>query len=580
MLDLLIRDGTIIDGTGAKPYRGDLAISGDRVVEIGHLGEVQAERVLNANGMAVAPGFIDIHSHHDLYLVDQDPVLRFESFVRQGVTTCVIGNCGWTLAPCLPETKHMVLDLIRSMGVPVERFYWNTMAEYLEYVEEQGLICNVAHLAGHGTIRLSVMGDDNRFCRPDELARMQDLLRECMEAGCIGVSTGLMYYPGMYAHTDELVEMAMVAGEYGGRYATHLRGYCSTLPDSLTEAITIAEKAQVPLQVSHLHAVPFLGQAADLLYHSINLFETVNRVIPIPGLPNAALQKALALIAKALARGLDVGVDAVPYTLGNTTATVLFPPWANKGGKARLLERLRDPALRRRMEEDIRTTVPKWPHWEEGSWSDPYIRAIGWKPINVLSVKSDQNRWAEGKSLAEVARHWQTDPFSGLVKLMLEEDGEVTFTFGYPARPWIEKMFNEMLRFPPMSIGADSVLPSFGTPPPSAYGCFPRVLGHYSRDLRLFPIETAVQKMTSLSARRYRGLEGRGELTKGSFADIVVFDPQKVGEKFDPRSRPLFADGITHVFINGVPMLWAGEFHGDRRPGRLLRRTPATVRMA
>ena len=572
MLDIIIKGGTIVDGSGAKAYRGDVGISGDRVVEVGDLSEANAGQIVDAQGLAVAPGFIDVHSHHDLYLVDQDPVFRFESFIRQGVTTCVIGNCGWTMAPCLPATKHMLLEQIRSMGVPVERFYWETMAEFLSYIEQQGLLCNVAQLVGHGAIRIAVMGDENRFCTPEELGEMKGLLRESMEAGCIGFSTGLMYYPGMYAHTDELIALATVAGEYGGRYSTHLRGYCTTLKDSVTEAITIADKAAVPLQVSHLHAVPFLNKLADLVYYAFNLFEAINSVIPLPALPNPELKKGLDLIQQALDRGMDIGVDFVPYTLGNTTATVLFPPWANRGGVAQLLERLKDPDTRRRMEKDIRTIIPKWPHWEEGSWSDPYVKAIGWKPIRVLSVRSDTNRWAEGKSIPEIARHWGIDPFAALCRLTLEEEGQVTFTFGYPARPWIEKMFNEMLSHPQVSIGADSVLPEFGTPPPSAYGCFPRVLGHYSRELGLFPLETAVHKMTGLSAQRY-GMKGRGELKEGASADIVIFDSGKVNEKFTEGGRPAFAEGISHVFVNGSPVLCEGEFRRDLRPGKLLRKT-------
>jgi N-acyl-D-aspartate/D-glutamate deacylase len=571
MLDILIRGGTVLDGTGGKPFPGDVGISGDRIAEMGNLAEASAAQVVDARGLAVAPGFIDIHSHHDLYLVDQDPMSIFESFIRQGVTTSVVGNCGWTLAPCLPETKHMVLEQVSSIGVFVERFHWTTMAEFLSHIESQGLPCNIAQLVGHGAIRLSVMGDENRFCTAEELERMKNLVRESMEAGCVGLSTGLMYYPGMYAHTDELIALAKVAGEYGGRYASHLRGYFSTLKHSLTEAIIIAEKAAVPLQVSHLHAVPFLDRLANPAYYVIKFLDAINSVVPLPPGPNPALAQGLEAIQKALDRGLDVGADVIPYTLGNTTATILFPPWANKGGLGQLLERLKDTAARRRMERDIRTLSPKWPHWEEDSWSDPFIKAMGWKPIRVLSVKSDENRWAEGMSFPEIGRRWGVDPFSALCRLTLEEEGRVTFTWGYPGSLWIEKMFNELIRHPQLSIGADAILPQFGTPPPSAYGCFPRVLGHYAREFRLFPLETAVHKMTGLSARRF-ALKGRGELKKGAFADIAVFEPSTVNDNFTEGGRPTFAKGISHVFVNGSPMLWDGELRRDLRPGRVLRR--------
>jgi len=570
MLDLLIKNGTVIDGTGKKGFRGDVGVSGDRIAEVGNLQEAKAHQTFDAGGLAVSPGFVDVHSHHDLYIVNRDSAFAFSSFVRQGVTTSVVGNCGWTLAPCSPESEKMILDLVRSMDIPIEEIPWQTTDEYLSYLEQQSLMCNVAHLVGHGAIRLSVMGDENRFCNPDELVRMQRLTRESLEAGCVGLSTGLMYYPGMFAHTDELIELARVAGELGKPYATHLRGYCTTLPDSIAEAVKICSESGAPLQVSHLHAIPFFGRLADLVQPVVNLLEAVNAWIPLPGLPNPVLDKGMKVLQEALDQGLDIGMDAVPYVLGNTTVTVLFPPWAIRGGKDRLLERLRDPEARQRMEHDIRTVVPRWPHWEEGSWSDPYIKALGWKPIRVLSVRSEENLWTEGKTFEAIGRVWGTDPFSALCRLTLEEDGEVAFTFGYPARPWIEKMFNKMLCHPMMSIGADSILPSQGIPPPSAYGCFPRILGHYSRDLGLFPLEEAVRKITSLPAGRYN-LKNRGELRKGAFADIVLFDPGRINEAFTNDGRPASAEGIRHVFINGRPILSDGRLASDLYPGRVLR---------
>ncbi len=573
MLDFLIKGGTVIDGTGKKPYKGDVGIAGDRIMDVGALNEVKAKQIIDAKGMAISPGFIDIHSHHDLYIVDQDPLFRFESFIRQGVTSSVVGNCGWTLAPCLPGKQSMVMELIQSMGVPMENLYWNTMDEYLSYIEKQDLLCNVVQLIGHGTIRLSVMGNENRFCTPEELNQMKNLLREGMEAGCAGFSTGLMYYPGMYAHTNELISLAKVAGEYGRPYATHLRGYCSTLNYSLEEAIAIAESASMPLQISHMHAIPFLGRLANILYDTVHLIEAVNSVIPLPPFPNPDLKKGLEIIQAARDRGVDIGMDAIPYTLGNTTATTLLPPWASQGGKSKLLERLGNDEARKRMEKDIQTIVPKWPHWEKGSWSDPYIKALGWKPIKVLSVKSDQNRWTQGKSFLEIGNEWGVSPFEALCRLILEEEGNVTYTFGYPAKPWTEKMLNNMIRHPLLSIGADSIMPETesGTPPPSAFGCFPRILGHYCRKLGLFPIEEAVWKMTGLPAARY-GLEDRGKLEKNAFADIVIFNPDTINEKFSDNGRPAFAEGISSVFINGAPILSGGELTGDLYPGRVLRK--------
>jgi N-acyl-D-amino-acid deacylase len=573
MFDYLIKDALIIDGSGAKPFHGDVGVHGDKIEGLGRLDGAQAKNIIRADGLAVSPGFIDIHSHHDLYVIDQDPIARFEFFARQGVTTCVVGNCGWTAAPCIPERKQMLLDLIRSMGAPVQNISWNTMEEYFAYLETQSLICNLAQLVGHGAVRIAVMGDENRFCTPEESRQMQDMVRQSLAAGCIGLSSGLMYYPGMYCHTDELIDLAKVLNEFGRPYATHLRGYCTTLENSIDEALTIVEAAGVPLQISHLYAVPYLGKMiSNIIYEIINLIEAVNARFPLPPLPNPSLNSGFLRIQAALDKGTDVGIDIVPYTLGNTTATILFPPWANRGGKSKLLAHIRNPDMRKRLEREMTNTVPKWPHWEEGSWSDPYISAIGWKPFRVLSVQSDKNQWTKGRSFPEIAREWKTTEFSALCRLMLEEDGEVAFTFGFPARPWIEKMFNKVLAHPLMSIGADSVLPAQknGTPPPSAYGCFPRIIGHYSRELGLFPIEEAVRKMTSLPASHYK-LDKRGILKKDAYADLVVFDPLEINESFTDDGMPQYAKGISHVFINGQQIVEDGSFHGNLMPGRVLR---------
>ncbi|MGE5528556.1 MAG: N-acyl-D-amino-acid deacylase family protein [Patescibacteria group bacterium] len=569
--DLIIRGGTVIDGTGAKAFRGDVGITGDRIAGIGDLAGAEAGAVIEAGGLAVSPGFIDIHSHHDLYLVEEDPLPRFEPFLLQGVTTCVVGNCGWTAAPCLPATKPGLLQLLKSMGFLIDGLPWLTMAEYLDHLGKKGLPCNIAQLVGHGAVRIAVMGEREGIPTEEELGGMRDLVREGMEAGCVGLSTGLMYYPGMYSRTAELIELAKTAAAYGGRYATHLRGYCTTLGESASEAVAIARAAKIPLQISHLHAVPLYGAMFDVVQSLCGVFEAINAVVPLPGLPNPALGKGLRVIDAALGEGLDVGVDIVPYTLGNTTATALFPPWANRGGVPGLLARLRDPEALRRIEHEMRTIVPKWPHWEEGSWSDPYIRALGWRPIRVLSVKSEANRWTEGLNFIQIGKRWGVSPFEALCRLILEEEAALTFTFGMPARPWIEKMFNPIMRHAAVSIGADSVMSDFGQSPPSAYGCFPRVLGHYCRDLGLFSLEAAVHKMTGLSARRYR-LEGRGELKPGAGADLVVFDPKTIGERFDADGRPAPAAGVLHVLINGRRVVDNGALTRETAAGRVIRR--------
>ena len=568
--DVLIKGGSIIDGTGSQAYQADLIIKDDRILGIGNFPDIKAKTTLDAAGMTVVPGFIDIHSHHDLYLFDKDPAAKFESFVRQGITTCIVGNCGWGAAPCVPETRSMLIEQLKTVGISMQEINWTSIGEFLSVIEKLRLMFNVVCLAAHGPLRIAVMGDQCRFSNENELRRMKEWLREGMKSGCAGFSTGLMYYPGMFSHTDELIELSKVAGEFGRPYASHLRGYCTTLPYSLTEAITIAKQANVPLQISHLNALPMLGNMAAFAYYLINAIDGINRVIPMPAMPNATLAKAFKIIQEALDAGVDLGIDAVPNTLGNTTITALFPPWANKGGKDELLKRLKNPEYSARIAHDIRTIVPVWPHWEEGSWSDTRIKAIGWRAFKVLSVASSKNRAMLGKNFIEIGRMWGTDAMSAMFRLAIEEDAQVTVLFGIPNKPWLEKMSNKVLEHPLVSIGSDSILPEFGPPPPMAYGCFPRFLGHYCRDMRMISLEKAVYKMTGLPASRFK-LKDRGTLKEGAFADVVVFDPLKVDEAFTDDGLPAFCKGIEHVITNGTPIVVAGKYRGALHPGKLLR---------
>ena len=260
------------------------------------------------------------------------------------------------------------------MGISKElKKEWETQADFHDYLRARPLPFNLVPLAAHGPIRIAVMGEENRFSTPQELEEMKDLVREGMEAGCRGFSTGLTYFPGVYAHTDEIVELARVASEYGGRYVTHVRGHSDTYDQAVEEAIEISDRSGCPLQLSHVFAVPYLGWKATPLYYAVGMIEAVNRVIPLPGIPNAVLTKAIKEVDQALDKGMDIGMDYIPYVLGNSTVTQLYPPWANLGGTEKLLERLQYPQTRARIRHDVESLEPKWPHWEEDSWSDNYI---------------------------------------------------------------------------------------------------------------------------------------------------------------------------------------------------------------
>jgi N-acyl-D-amino-acid deacylase len=570
MIDLLIRGGEIVDGTGKKGFTADVGVQGDRIVEVGRVSGEDAAKVIEAEGKKVCPGFIDIHSHNDLYVIRDNYKQLFEPYLRQGMTTCVSNNCGWSVAPWPGHQSDLMSATIRSMGIPKDVEHpWETQREFHAYLKERGLPMNFVPLVGHGPIRIAVMGEAARFSTEDELDGMKRLLKEGMEAGCRGFSTGLTYFPGMYAHTDEIVELAKVACEYGGRYATHVRGHSGTYDLAVGEAIDIAARSGCPLQLSHVFAVPYLGRLADVLVGMMGAFEAVNRVIPLPGIPNPVLKNAIRQVDRALDDGIEIGMDFIPYVMGNTTVTQLYPPWVNVGGTDGLLARLRDPAERSKIRKTVETLKPRWPHWEEGSWSDNYVKAIGWKMLRILSVASEKNRSVEGKRVVDLAREAGKDPFDYLADLTIEEDGMLTFLFGTPPRPWSEKVFIRVQDHPQLSIGADVLFPEVGMPPQSAYGTFVRIIEHYVKDLKFYTLEEAVHRSTGLSASRY-GLDDRGVIKPGAAADIVVFDFENIHDNSTYDDPEQYPDGIEYVIVNGRTVVEKGTYDPEALAGRLL----------
>lgn len=572
MLDLLIKGGTVIDGTGSAGTRADVGIRGGSIEEVGSLEEADAARMIDAAGKVVCPGFIDIHTHNDLYVIRDDFSSLFEPYLRQGITTCVANNCGWSPAPWPHDRSELMLSTLRSIGVAGDfEPRWETQAEFHSDLVARGLPMNFVPLVGHGPIRIAVMGDQARFSTPDELEAMKEMVRKGMEAGCRGFSTGLTYFPGMYAHTDELVELAKVAAEYGGRYVTHARGLSQNFDSAVAEAVEVARRSGCALQVSHVMAAPDLGSFAGLVYAAVGALEAINRVVPLPGIPNAALNKAVALLDDALEGGMDVGMDFIPYVLGNTTVTQLYPPWANMGGTDALLQRLRDPATRARIRHDVETITPSWPNWEEGSWSDNYLKSLGWKMFRILSVGSEKNVHMEGRRVVELAADAGREPFDFLADLAVEEDGEVMFLMGLPPRPWTEKVFTRVQGHPQLSVGADSLFPAKGAPPLSAYGCFVRVIEHYVKELGFYSLENAIHRCTGLAASRY-GLGDRGVLKPKAAADVLVFDYEAMHDNSTWEDPARYPDGVEYVIVNGEVVVAQGAYDAQALSGQLLGR--------
>jgi N-acyl-D-amino-acid deacylase len=524
--DLLIRNGKVIDGAGNPWYWGDVAVEGDRIAAIGKLPEAKAQKTIDAKGFVVVPGFVDAHSHSDFNTL----VYReMESSVMQGITTLIAGQCGSTAAPVDPAQRESFEKQANAQlpsGVKI-KVTWSTFDEYLREEEKAGLGANVAHMVGHGAIREAAMGPDARSPTTKELKKMKELCREAMKAGAYGLSSGLIYPPGIFANTRELIEIAKVAAEYGGIYDTHIRGEGRALLKSVREAIKIGEKAGLPVQISHHKAA--------------------NKAVW------GKSRTTLKIIERARAKGIDVTVDQYPYRAGATSLVTLLPPWAHDGGMEKLLARLDDPKQREKMRKDIKDGIPGW---------ENFAGELGWENVMVSSIKGEKNRRYEGKTMDVIAREMgEKEAFDALWKLILAEEG----TPGMIIFSMDEGDIKRIMASPYQMVGTDAssvctVGPfSLGKPHPRYYGTYPRVLGKYVREEGVMRLEEAIRKMTSFPAQRF-GILDRGLIRPGMYADITILDPDKVIDKATFEDPHRYPEGIPYVVVNGVVTVDDGKF--------------------
>jgi N-acyl-D-amino-acid deacylase len=528
MLDLKIEGALVLDGTGSAAARADVGIRDDTIVAVGDLSRERAGQTLLAPGRVVAPGFIDIHSHSDWRLWANR---RAESKVRQGVTTEVLGNCGFSPAPVsdahLEDLRGFALALPSGLD-----FRWRSVGEYLQALEGEGLAVNVIQLVGHGALRVAAMGFARRSPSAGELLAMQRGLAEGLEAGAWGMSTGLIYAPGSYASTEELVAVARaVRGR--GLYASHIRGEGATLLEALREAIRVGTEADLPVQVSHLKAA---GRAQW-----------------------GRMGEALALLDQAVTTGVDVSADVYPYTASSTTLRALLPDWALEGGRQALLERLRDPGARERLRRAL----------EEPETGQPLGDRLAWSDIVIATCPRCPD--TEGRRLDDLAAARGEPPARTLLELLLAAEGDVSVVLFQLH----EDDLRRALTHPRVMIGSDgsALAPTGelgrGKPHPRSYGTFPRVLARYVREERVLSLAAAVHKMTGLPARRL-GLRDRGVIRPGARADLVVFDPRRVADEATYDDPHRYPSGIEHVLVNGRFVIRDGE-HTGHLPGRVLR---------
>ena len=545
MFDLLIKNGKIVDGTGNPWFWGDVAIKDGKIVEVGLIDGSSAQQVIDAKGLVVAPGFVDIHTHADFILPLKEHAQILEPFVHQGITTIVTGNCGYSTAPINPET----LDLMKKYSAFIKArelsWEWRDMKGYMDFIEKQGVAFNVVSLAAHGAIRIYVKGFDSSPATSSEKEKMAKLAREAMEQGAFGLSAGLIYPPGSYSDTDELIAICKPLKDFGGVFTCHLRGESEVLLSATKEIIKVGEANGIAVEHSHL--------------------ETWGKEY----WPQR--DRLLALHDEARARGVDITFDVIPYTFANTTLMAILPPWSLEGGVDKLIERLKDKEVRKRIETDVEETVSVWPPWLPGGWPHNLARVSGWKGIVIICVDSKANKHMEGRILSEIAEEAGKNPFDMAADLIIEEEGNVmALYFGSDGDMETDEGLRKVIAHPRAAINTDAILTGKGIPHSAAYGSFPKVLGYFSRELGLFTMEEAVRKMTSLSMQRF-GIRDRGLIREGCFADITIFNEATVGEKGTYFDSAHFPEGIEYVIINGTPVLQDGVYNG-KLCGHVLRK--------
>jgi N-acyl-D-aspartate/D-glutamate deacylase len=529
---LLITGGRVVDGSGNPWFRGDVAVVGDRIVAVGRLPPGRARRTIDAKGLVVAPGFIDIHSHSDYLLLEDG---RAFSKVLQGVTTEVLGE-GQSVAPCrgkLPPRRAVVRGKLLR---------WDTLPGYFDALHREGPSVNVATYVGLDNVWEGVMGKSHARPTPAQLGQMKKLVEEGLREGAFGLSSMLAMPPGSLARTEDIVELCKVVARYGGIYSTHIRNEGLGVLEAVQEAIAIGERAGVPVDVIHL-------KIADQ-----KLWGQMDRVV--------------ALIEAARRRGVDVQANVYPYTRGNNDLASIIPPWAHEGGRERLLERLRDPKQRPRLKKDIKEGIPGWyNHYTAvgGDWGRMLVSGKGrYEGLTVDRVLAAR---AKGKVPAP-------DPLDVLFDLLIEEGGRVPTVYAHHT----EKDMRLALVQPWCSVGSDGSAYATegplrrGNPHPRNFGTFPRVLGRYVRELKVLRLEDAVRKMTSLNAARI-GLRDRGLLRPGHFADLTLFDAERVIDRSTYEQPFRYSEGIEYVIVNGRVVVDRGK-HTGARPGRALRRGP------
>ncbi|MFS0557372.1 N-acyl-D-amino-acid deacylase family protein [Brevibacillus sp. 179-C9.3 HS] len=503
--DIVIRNGMVCDGTGNPWTRQDIGIENGRITHMARCIPSGGTTEIDATGMVVAPGFIDAHVHSDLWCARPD---IHHIRVLQGITTELVGQDGVSVAPVTSETKPLWMKQLKRINGDIGDWPWESIDEYLAFLEQAKLTGHIAYLVPHGNIRSMVMGFAGREATQKEIAAMQELVELGMQQGAVGVSSGIQYPPCVYANKEELVGICKGAAKYDGCFVVHIRNESNYSLEALDEVIDAARRSGVRLHVSHFKICG--GRNRDKL--------------------DIALEK----LEQGRARGIEITFDQYPYAAASTFLHAILPPWMHDGGITAMLERLHDPQIRERVKEEME---------HNGEYDNP-VRNNGWDNLVIASVASANNRKLEGMSLQEIAKQKGIAPADAAFELLMEEEGEVTIIIHWGNEADVERVMKHSLQM----VGSDGVFG--GKPHPRLYGSFARVLGHYAREKQSFPLWEAVRKMTGAPAQLLR-LRDRGFLREGYWADLVVFDPNKIMDRATYEAPMQQSLGIRHVLVNG-----------------------------
>ena len=527
--DVIIKNGAVYDGSGGEAQHVDLAIRGDRIAGVGDYKNAKAKTVIDARGLAVAPGFINMLSWSTESLIQDG---RSQSEIREGVTTEIMGE-GESMGPLNEELKKRMLREQSDIKFDIK---WNTLAEYLQYLEKRGISCNVASFIGAATIRENVIGFEDKVPTAEQLDQMRELVRKEMEAGALGIGTALIYPPAFYSKTDELIELCKVAAKYKGKYISHMRSEGNQLLEAFDELLRISREAGIPAEVYHIKA------AGEKNWGKID--------------------KLLSQIEAAQKEGLNVRANMYTYTAAGTGLDACLPPWTEEGGYPALFKGLRDPATREKIAAEVKIDSDKWENLYIGAGS----------PDNILLVafKSEKLKPLTGKTLATVAKMRGKDPITTIMDLIAEDESRIGTIYLVMseenvkkeiAKPWISFCSDEASQAP------EGVFLK-SNPHPRAYGSFVRVLGKYVRDEKVITLSEAIRRLSAFPATNL-GLDHRGMLKEGMFADVVAFDPATITDHATFEKPHQYATGVKHVFVNGVQVIKDGE-HTGAKPGRAL----------